>query len=418
VKDPAAIASMVRRNLRLILVHDSLSAFRTYLGLYFLFFRQIGLTLTQISLFWAINLASQVAADVFSSHLGDRFGYRRCLIGGALVQVVGLIGIATANSFWWLIVPCILWGLGSAFTFGNNTALAKESADHFPLTSEREPLFHRFLVRNQILFTAAMAGSCAADWGMLQIWPHLAPRLGFGIFGVCLATLCGLAFALKEPQEWAADRRIVQATPRLERQVGSLPRTSRLWLIVACGVILSLALELAGWLQPFYLQEMHAPSSWYPLIGGTYGLFSVPTTLVLGRWWKTRPVSYHWKAIAGLIMLASSAFFVLCTAPKLWGFMGFGMVAVIMGSYHPIISRHVTALMPHRKATVLSLITTTTQIVEIAVMPLVSWLAQTHSLRTALLAILLVLAPTSLMLILAALRQRQHLVESITEPAA
>jgi len=66
---------------------------------------------------------SRIFMELPSGVLSDRLGRRKLLVGGLALTAVGAFTCAVANSIYLLIVGRVMWGLGTALFFMNNTAL-------------------------------------------------------------------------------------------------------------------------------------------------------------------------------------------------------------------------------------------------------------------------------------------------------
>ena len=153
----------------------------------------------------ALVAATMAAGDLLLMGLeiptgwfADRFGNRRSLILGSLIQIAGMICCWLAEGIPGLVLACMLVAVGDAFRSGADQALLYRSC----ITLGREDEFQKIEARSRAVQVIALAalivggGAIVTTWGFAAGWA--AETL--------LCTLGGLiAFAMVEPPATATE---------------------------------------------------------------------------------------------------------------------------------------------------------------------------------------------------------------------
>jgi MFS family permease len=178
-----------------------------------------------------------MALEVPTGWFADRFGYRRSLILGSLLQVAGMICCWLAEGTPGLVGACLLVAVADAFRSGADQSLLYRTC----VAIDRESDFQRIEARARAIQVVALAllivagGAIVTRWGFTAGW--LAETL------LC-ALGAAIAFAMTEP-------------PACEDEDDEAPLAPRVripWRMVAV-VILPLAfLDAAGSTGSFLLQ--------------------------------------------------------------------------------------------------------------------------------------------------------------------
>jgi MFS family permease len=162
--------------------------------------------------------------EVPTGWFADKFGNRRSLILGSLIQVAGMICCWLADGIPGLVLACLLVAIGDAFRSGADQALLYRTC----LVLDREDEFQRIEARSRAVQVIALAGLIVGGGLIVSRW-------GFAAGWIAETALCALggaiAFAMVEPP--------VQATEP-EDDTSPLPRATVPWRAAAI-VILPLA---------------------------------------------------------------------------------------------------------------------------------------------------------------------------------
>ena len=86
-------------------------------GLFPVLFLAAGLSVERIGVLVALYPAVWGLTQLGTGALSDRWGRKGLIVGGMLLQGGALVGVATADSFWWWALAVALLGLGTAMVY-------------------------------------------------------------------------------------------------------------------------------------------------------------------------------------------------------------------------------------------------------------------------------------------------------------
>ena len=185
----------------------------------------------------AAGALALMALEVPPGWFADRFGYRRSLILGSLLQVAGMICCWLAEGITGLVGACLLVAVADAFRSGADQSLLYRTC----VAIDRESDFQRTEARSRAVQVVALAllivagGAVVTKWGFTAGW--LAETL------LC-ALGAAIAFSMTEPP----------ACEDEDDEASTTPRAKVPWKMVVV-VILPLAfLDAAGSTGSFILQ--------------------------------------------------------------------------------------------------------------------------------------------------------------------
>jgi MFS family permease len=166
-----------------------------------------------------------MSLEVPTGWFADRFGNRRSLILGSLVQVAGMICCWLADGVPGLVLACMLVAVGDAFRSGADQALLYRTCTAIG----REGSFQRIEARSRAVQVVALAGLIVGGGAIVSTW-------GFAAGWAAETMLCtiggAIAYAMVEPPAAAVET---------EEDDSPKPRTRIPWRTAAL-VILPLAL--------------------------------------------------------------------------------------------------------------------------------------------------------------------------------
>ena len=213
-------------------------------GLYLLWWvQEKGISPAVVAATMAAGDLALMALEVPTGWFADRFGYRRSLILGSLLQVAGMICCWLAEGVPGLIVACLLVAVADAFRSGADQALLYRSC----VALGRESEFQRIEARSRSVQVIALAGLIVAGGAIATTW-------GFGAAWAAETLLCAcgcaVAAAMVEPPACADEDE--EKSFSSEESSSSLVKVP--WRTVGL-VILPLAfLDAAGSTGSFLLQ--------------------------------------------------------------------------------------------------------------------------------------------------------------------
>ena len=178
-----------------------------------------------------------MALEVPTGWFADRFGSRRSLILGSVLQVAGMICCWLAEGITGLIGACLLVAVADAFRSGADQALLYRTC----IALGREPEFQRIEARARAIQVVALALLIVGGGAIVTTW-------GFTAGWLAETTLCAagaaVAFAMIEPPS---------AEDEAEGDAASV-RANVPWRLVALLILPLAFLDAAGSTGSFLLQ--------------------------------------------------------------------------------------------------------------------------------------------------------------------
>ena len=207
-------------------------------GLYLLWWTQEkGMSPALVAATMAAGDLALMALEVPTGWFADRFGSRRSLILGSVLQVAGMICCWLAEGIPGLIGACLLVAVADAFRSGADQALLYRTC----IALGREPEFQQIEARSRAVQVVVLALLTVAGGAIVTAW-------GFTAGWISETLLCALggavAFAMIEPpsSDEASD-------------AGSSPtRATFPWRVVALLILPLAFLDAAGSTGSFLLQ--------------------------------------------------------------------------------------------------------------------------------------------------------------------
>ena len=169
-------------------------------GLFPILFATTGMPVNQIGILIAVYPAVWGVGQLATGALSDRWGRKHLITAGMLTQAVGLVLIATGDTFTWWLAAAALLGAGTAMVYP--TLLAAVGDVAHPLWRARAVGVYR-LWRDSGYAAGAIVGGITADlWGVrAAVWAAAA-----------ITVVSGLAVALRMYETHPAADRFKTAT--------------------------------------------------------------------------------------------------------------------------------------------------------------------------------------------------------------
>ena len=115
------------RNVRLYLTAEFLKGMSFAYAIATLFYQEVGLNFTELSLLWLAMALAQLMCEVPCGLLSDRIGHRLTVMAGFLVFAATMFCIGIGDGFWMMFLGGALWGVSGALLSGANDAFIYES---------------------------------------------------------------------------------------------------------------------------------------------------------------------------------------------------------------------------------------------------------------------------------------------------
>jgi MFS family permease len=338
---------------------------------------QIGMTLTRIMVLQAIFGLTIVVLEVPTGYLADRIGYRRSLLVGAVLCIVGWLRYATGDTFRAMVTAEVTLGIGFAFTSGADSALLYAAL----AAGGRAPAYTRWEGRVRAASQVSEAASSAVG-GYLYA---LAPRLPFWLqLPVGLAML-GAAAATRDVPAPAPVERLEHLRHAWALVQGALWHDRRVRSAMALSVVLGLSSFLLVWLIQPYMKAQGVPEAWFGPVWAGASLWLAAVSLA-----AYRMVARLGRrgALLACCVLVPAGYGLLAVGRTPWAAAFYLVIMTVRGLQGPILAAALQAdAPPADRAAVLSLNAALFRLAFVVVGPPVGFLAERAGLPATFVAL-------------------------------
>ena len=306
---------------------------------------QIGMSLTDVMVLQALFGASVVVFEFPSGYMADRVGYRRSLLLGTALGMVGWLLYTQGVTFGAIVLAEIVLGAGHAFMSGADRALLWSSLE----VAGRQDEYRRWDGRARAAGQAGEALSAAVGGWLYAWWPRLPFWLQVPTAGFAFAT----AAAISEPARARAPLRGSHLENAWRIIRFTLWHHRRLRATLALTVALGLSSFVMVWLIQPYMQSRGIPPGWFgPLWAGAH-LWLVVVSLGSARVAATLGAR---ATLVGCALLVPLGYAGLAWSASAWGVVFYLCFMTLRGLQGPILASVMQADAPDEdRASVLSL---------------------------------------------------------------
>jgi len=337
-----------------------------------LFYQENGLTMSQIFILKSIYSIAMVATELPSGYMADVWGCRKTLLLGAILGTLGIIIYSVSSDFASFIVAEIVLGVGFSFISGADSALLYDSLK--AENREDEYIKHEGRITSAGNFAEALAGVAG---GLLATISLRTPYY-FQIF--VAATAIPAAFFLKEPQH------VLEKTHLKMKEILSIVKLTYQQKEMRSAIMISsftgaATLTYAWFVQP-YFQKAGVPVSVFGILwtllnlsAGVFSMYSYRVERLLGQK----------NTLLFIVVFISLGFILTSIEISLSG------IAILFGFYMvrgiatPALKDYINQYTDSKvRATILSVRNFEIRIIFAAIGPILGYLTDTFSLKTAL----------------------------------
>ena len=165
-----------------------------WLPIYTIFFLTRSLDYTSILLLYAVDKAVQVALEIPSGILADRWGRKPVLMLSSAMQVIGFLLIAFGNGFLWYLVGMVFHGAALAMISGSDSAFIYDTL----LAANRQAEFKK--IEGRAYMYSLIGGGMGGLLGGVLATKDLALPFVMTAFASFLAFLV-MATAIEPPKK-------------------------------------------------------------------------------------------------------------------------------------------------------------------------------------------------------------------------
>ena len=365
------LKSLPKNTVQLFLIKTA-KWFNLVMPIIVLFYEENGLSMSQIFLLKSVYSIAMVATELPSGYLADVWGCRRTLLLGAILGTLGILIYSFSSDFNSFMMAEIILGVGFSFVSGADSALLYDSLK----AENREDEYIKF--EGRISSAGNFAEALAGVAGGLLATISLRTPYYFQFF--VAATAIPAAFFLKEPQH-------VQEKIKLTmKQILSVLKLTYRQKEMRSAILISsftgaATLTYAWFVQP-YFQEAGVPVSVFGILwtllnlsAGVFSMYSYRIERIMGK-----------KNTLLFIVLFISLGFILTSLE-----ISLAGIAILFGFYMvrgiatPVLKDYINQYTDSSvRATILSVRNFEIRIIFAVVGPILGYLTDQFSMKTAL----------------------------------
>jgi len=245
-----------------------LDMFVLFLPFIVYYFQELGFSLGKIAILQSAMAITLFLFEIPSGYIADKFGRKNSLILSSLFQVISVLVLFTAQTYYMLILSHILLGLSVSFMSGADSAFLYDTL----LVLKKEKAYKR--IEGKARFFGEIAVILSAILGSLII--------KFGIRQTILITLIGhvllllVTFSFKEPARHKSIEKIpiqkefVQLFSIIKK---SLYNTKLLSIFIYSFIVLGISNTIFIMYQP-YFRATNLPLYYYGIVFAIFSIFT------------------------------------------------------------------------------------------------------------------------------------------------
>lgn len=323
-----------------------------------------------------------VAFEVPSGYLSDKWGRKRTLFAGFMMMFIGYTTYSFAYSYVVIIIAEILLGVGVSFISGTDSALLYDTLLEL---GNSEQSIH--IEGRQLSFGHYSEAIAAILGGVLAVYNIRYPFYGEAIV-MCIGLIATM-YLIEPKNNRHTDTSQTSVDSIIHQSWKGILATARFalvqhprlrWLLLFSGVIGSSTLVMVWFVSPYMLQ-VGIPIGWFGVIWTLFnflvGVFASNAHRIESR--------LGMKGMLIMLCLAMPIeYIMLGTSLTLWVFPVLIISFFVRGVNNPVFNSYINKeVSSSQRATVLSLRQLVTRFVFCIVAPIIGWVNDNQSMRSA-----------------------------------
>lgn len=337
-----------------------------------LFYEDNGLNMSQIFLLKSVYSIAMVATELPSGYLADRWGCRKTLLSGAILGTLGMIIYSISSDFTSFMMAEIVLGIGFSFVSGADSAMLYDSLK--AEGRELEYIKYEGRITSAGNFAEALAGVAG---GLLAAISFRTPYY----FQIAVAAIAiPAAYLLKEPRH-VLEKVHLKTSEILAILKQTYQQPEMRGAILISSITGAATLTYAWFVQPYFI-EAGIPVTVFgilwTLLNLTLGVFSM-FAYRIEKWLGRR------NSLLIIVILLSAGFIFTSLEISLAG------IAILFGFYMvrglatPVLKDYINQYTDSTvRATILSVRNFEIRIIFAIIGPVLGYLTDHFSLKTAL----------------------------------
>lgn len=354
---------------------NAIGSFMLIMPVIVLFFRENGLTMSQILLLQSLFSAAVILLEIPSGYYADIFGRKKSIILGSCLALLGYAVYSLSYGFWGFLVAELILGFGTSFMSGADSAMIYDSLMDLGRENEYQKIQGKYTSIQLI-----SEGSASVIGGLLAL---ISLRFPLYCETIVLLAAIPLAMSLSEPQrrEFKKEGNGIRSLLKLIKY--SLHDHAEIkWLIIYSSVVSASTLTMAWFIQP-YLSNTGIPLVYFGIIWAALLFFS---SFLSWQAHRVEKIMGRKFALMSMIFLPAVGYLLLSFAWVHWSFLFLFLFYFARGINNPITADYVNRLISSdMRATILSVKNFIGRVIFAAIGPIVGWANDIYSLKDALL---------------------------------
>ena len=334
-----------------------------------LFFKENGLSLTEIMTLQGAYSLTVALFEVPSGYLADLFGRKACIVFSTIFSFVGFLFFCFFSGFYYFLIAQILVGFAGSLISGSDSALIYDTL----LQTNNKDDYAKIEGRNYAIgnFSEATAGIFGGFLAVSSIYLPVYVQTAFIFLSI------PIAFTLVEPEitNITSSRNSLQSIFILVKS--TLFESSKLrWLIVYSSAMGVATLSMAWFSQPFFI-AIDLPlvlfGIFWALLNFSSGISSYNSHYFSNK--------FNYKSLIYFSVIMSLSFFLLGFSIISYGLFFIFIIYFLRGIVTPILRNEINKITSSNiRATVLSVRSFIIRVSFAILAPVLGFIAEHNSL--------------------------------------
>ena len=334
-----------------------------------LFFKENGLSLTEIMILQAAYSLTVALFEVPSGYLADMFGRKSCIVFSTIFSFVGFLFFCFFSGFYYFLVAQILVGFAGSLISGSDSAIIYDTL----LQINKKDSYAKIEGRNYAIgnFSEATAGIFGGFLAVSSIYLPVYAQTAFIFLSI------PIAFTLVEPEikNITSSKNSLHSIFILVKS--TLVENSKLrWLIVYSSAMGVATLSMAWFSQPFFI-AIDLPlvlfGIFWALLNFSSGISSYNSHFFSNK--------FSYRALIYFSVIMSLSFFLLGFSIITYGLFFIFIIYFLRGIVTPILRNEINKITSSNiRATVLSVRSFIIRVSFAILAPILGFIAEHNSL--------------------------------------
>jgi MFS family permease len=364
----------LKKNIWKLYLLKLFGAFVLFTPVIVLFFKENGLSMTEIMILQSAYSVAVISLEVPSGYAADVLGRRKTLLFGSACLTIGIAIYSLGQGFWGFLLAELVFAIGGAFYSGADSAMMYDTLKELGRESEYKKLWGK--TGSYALVATAAASIVGGVIGEYSLRLTLV-----GMVPIFLATL-PICYSMKEPKR---EKKVVEESHFQDMiQTGreTFIQSKKLrWLIVYSAII-TLVIKGGYFLYQPYFKEVAIPVAWFGAIFAGMNLFSA----LISRYADEIEEVLGLKiSLISLVLLTGVGFLLFGQIAAIYSFIFAAFHQFVRGFEEPVMSDYINKLVESRdRSTVLSLQNLSGRLLYASAIPLIGLITDNYGLQTAM----------------------------------